>query len=609
MHGNVLLYVMIYLAAMVVVVPLAKRLGLGAVLGYLLAGLALGPFGFGLAENTDSIKLLAELGVVLMLFTIGLELDGKRLWSMRHRVFTFGSLQVVVCGVSMMLAMLAFQLSYTASLIVGITLALSSTAVAVQLMNDRNLMGTQAGQSVFGILLFQDMAAIPLLIAIGILAPSAGSVPFKVLPALAAIVALVLFGRHVVGYLLRWIARQGSRELFVGAALLMVIAVMEGMTMVGVSSGLGAFLAGVMLASSEFKHELEADLEPFKGLFLGLFFITIGSSLDIALLRAKWPLLLGLLVAFMAAKFFLLYGLAVVQRISRRERLAFATLLGQGSEFAFVVSSLATAGGLLTALQGGTLNLVIGLSIAVSPLLMKLHDFLVARFLGKAKSDKTMDTDIDHSTVVIAGFGRYGQIIGRVLLANGISTTVLDHDSEHIESMRKFGFKVFFGDATRLDLMEVAGVQKAKVLVVAVDHRDTIDAIVDLALKHFPHLHIVARAKDVRHLFELHGKGVGDAERELFEGSLASAKSVLTELGFGRHEAFEMVNRFKQTNQELTARLEKIRVPGDDSGFIKEVRKARQELERQLEAERLRSAKNPHPDWKVAKNRERETVS
>jgi glutathione-regulated potassium-efflux system ancillary protein KefC len=607
MHGNILVYVLIYLAAMVAVVPLAKRFGLGAVLGYLIAGLLLGPNGFKLVENTDSIKLLAELGVVLMLFTIGLELDANRLWKMRHKVFTFGALQVAVCGSAMGLAMGFFGLGFTASLVVGVTLALSSTAVAVQLMNDRNLMGSHAGQNTFGILLFQDMAAIPLLITVGIVAPSEGSVPFKALPAIAAIVGLVLFGRYAVGYLLRWIAQQHSRELFVGVALLMVIAVMEAMTMVGVSSGLGAFLAGVMLASSEFKHELEADLEPFKGLFLGLFFITIGSSLDIPLLKAQWPLLLGLLVAFMVSKFLLLYGLAVVQGVAKRERITFATLLGQGSEFGFVVSGLAMGGGLLTASQGGTLNLVIGLSIAASPLLMKAHDWVVARFLSSAPKGQAMDTDIDHNPVVIAGFGRYGQIIGRALISNGIPTTVLDHDSAHIESMRKFGFKVFFGDATRLDLLEVAGVAKAKILVVATDRKDTNDAIVHLAQKHFPKVQLVVRARHVRHVFDLHDKGVQLVERELFEGSLASAKSVMQALGLSPYESHEAVGRFRNANNALGAKMERMRNETDEKGFVDEARKARLELERQLEAESR--GKLVALEWQQAKKREQEAKS
>jgi voltage-gated potassium channel Kch len=287
--------------------------------------------------------------------------------------------------------------------------------------------------------------------------------------------------------------------------------------------------------------------------------------------------------------------------------MTFATLLGQGSEFGFVVSALAMGGGMLTARQGGILNLVIGLSIAASPLLMKLHDAVVARFLHKAKSVHAMDTDMDHSPVVIAGFGRYGQIIGRALLSNGVPTTVLDHDSEHIENMRRFGFKVYFGDATRLDLLEVAGVHKAKVLVVAVDNRDTIDTIVALAQKHFPQVTLVVRALDVRHVFDLHAAGVVRVQRELFEGSLASTKDVLMQLGHSPYEAHEMIGHFRQTNIDLTTRLEKIRTETDENAFVKVARKARQELERQLEAER--KAIPAGYEWEDARQREQELQS
>ncbi len=330
MHGeiNILFYLMIYLTAMVLVVPIAKRLGLGVVLGYLLAGLALGPNGFRLAENTESISTLAELGVVLMLFTIGLELDGKKLWDMRHRVFIFGALQMAVCGTAFFGATYLLGMNPTAALIIGLALALSSTAVAVQMMNDRNLMNTDAGKSVFGVLLFQDMAAIPLIIVIGLLAPVAGATQFNALNAIGAVVAVIFVGRYLIRYMLRWVAQNGSRELFVGTALLLVIAVMELMTSVGVSAGLGAFLAGILLASSEYRHELEADLNPFRGLFLGLFFITIGSNMDIPLLLSAWPRILGLLLAYMTLKLILLYLVAGIVRIQTRERLTFALMLG-----------------------------------------------------------------------------------------------------------------------------------------------------------------------------------------------------------------------------------------------------------------------------------------
>lgn len=586
MHLNILTFVLIYLAAMVLVVPLAKRFGLGVVLGYLIAGLALGPYGFNFAGNNSSVNLLAELGVVLMLFTIGLELDAKRLWSMRHSVFTFGALQILVCGLGMSVASYFLGFGVTAAVIVGLTLALSSTAVAVQLMHDRNLLSTPVGKSVFGVLLFQDMAAIPLLIAIGVLAPSPNAVPFNVLKALAAVVILIVVGKFLLNQLLRWVAQQGSRELFVGAALLVVIAVMEGMTYVGVSSGLGAFIAGMMLASSEFKHELEADLDPFKGLFLGLFFMTIGSSLDLTLLFKNGFQIVGLLFGFFVLKASLLYCLAYSQGIAKRERLSYATLLGQGSEFAFVVCALALTGGLLSAQQGASFNLIIGLSLAVSPLLMKLTDYFQARFYTQKKSDQVMDSQMDHNPVVIAGFGRFGQIVGRALRLKGIGTTVLDHDSAHIENMRQFGFKVYFGDATRLDLLEVAGVQQAKILVVAVDDPETSLKIVELAQKHFPNVELVVRARNVAHYFQLRQKGITHIERELFEGSLSTAQKVVQQLGFTHEDSNALIEQFRSINLSLMQKFEKVRAESDDKNFASEVRKAREELERQLDNEK-----------------------
>lgn len=585
MHLNVLTFVLIYLAAMVVVVPLAKRFGLGVVLGYLIAGVALGPYGLNFAGHNTSVSLLAELGVVLMLFTIGLELDAKRLWSMRHHVFAYGLMQVLVCAAGAVLVAYLLGWGVTAASILGITLALSSTAVAVQLMQDRNLMSSPVGKSVFGILLFQDMAAIPLLIAVGILAPSPDAVPFDPLKALFAVLTLLLIGKFLLNQILRWVAQQGSRELFVGAALLVVIAVMEGMTYVGVSSGLGAFIAGMMLASSEFKHELEADLVPFKGLFLGLFFMTIGSSLDLKLFGTHASAVLGLLFGFLILKISLLWCTAAFQGVAKRERLSFAVLLGQGSEFAFVVLALALSGGLFPAQQVASLNLMIGLSIAVSPLLMKLTDFYQARFYIQKKSALEMDAEMDHNPVVIAGFGRFGQIIGRSLRLKGIGTTVLDHDSAHIENMKQFGFKVYFGDATRLDLLEVAGVHQAKILVIAVDDQETSLKIVELAQKHFPKVQLVVRARNVAHYFLLREKGIIHIERELFEGSLNTTKKVTELLGYSPEESDEIVKNFRSINTSLLEKFEKVRAEVDDKKFANEVKKAREELERQIDNE------------------------
>ena len=584
MHGeiNILFYLMIYLTAMVLVVPIAKRLGLGVVLGYLLAGLALGPNGFRLAENTESISTLAELGVVLMLFTIGLELDGKKLWDMRHRVFIFGALQMAVCGTAFFGATYLLGMNPTAALIIGLALTLSSTAVAVQMMNDRNLMNTDAGKSVFGVLLFQDMAAIPLIIVIGLLAPVAGATQFNALNAIGAVVAVIFVGRCLIRYMLRWVAQNGSRELFVGTALLLVIAVMELMTSVGVSAGLGAFLAGILLASSEYRHELEADLNPFRGLFLGLFFITIGSNMDIPLLLSAWPRILGLLLAYMTLKFILLYLVAGIVRIQTRERLTFALMLGQGGEFAFVVGALAVQGKLFSVQQGAWLNLIVALSLAASPLLIKLFDIINARYFTGKEDNAAMDTDIKQREVIVAGFGRFGQIISRLLSSAGIRPTVLDHDSSTIDTMRKFGYKVYFGDAARLDLLEVAGAATAKLLVVAVEDREVCLKIIHLAQRHFPHLEIAARAYDVSHYYDLRKLGVTVIERELFEGSLRLGRECLRIMGMDAYEARELTNRFRDTNYEFMHKNESIR---GDKNFASIIRQGREELERQLKEE------------------------
>lgn len=584
-EASVLVYILIYLAAMVLVVPLARRFGLGAVLGYLLAGVLIGPYGLQLADGSPGVALLAELGVVLMLFTIGLELDLKKLWSMRAQVLGLGLLQMLVTGCVLGLAVLSWGLPQLPALLIGLTLALSSTAVAVQLMNDRRIMGTPVGKSAFGILLFQDMAAIPLLIATSVLFPSSGAPTFKAWPALAAVAGLILAGRYLIGHGLRWIAANGSRELFVAAALLLVILVMELMISVGVSAGLGAFIAGVMLASSEYRHELEADLEPFKGLFLGLFFITIGAGINLGLLAQLPFTILALLLAFMAVKFLTLYLQAWLAGMSVRERLSFATLLGQGGEFGFVVIGAALAGAMLSAEHAGLLNLVIALSMAASPLLMKLNDLVAARYLSQAETAPTHSEPMEHSPVIIAGFGRYGQIVARLLMSNGMSATVLDHGAQHIANMQQFGFKIHYGDAARLDLLEAAGAHHAQVLVVAVDERETALQIVGMAKKHFPHLRVVARALDVPHAYELMRMGADVIERELFESSLLAGRRVLEFLGFDAHEARELADRFRATNKAQLQASAQLSTTLDRKEFISLLRRNREELERQLSQE------------------------
>lgn len=585
MHLNVLTYLMVYLAAMVLVVPLCKRLGLGVVPGYLLAGLLIGPSGFALTQNTADIELLAELGVVLMLFTIGLELDTKKLWAMRRLVFVFGAVQMLICAAGVAAAFVLMNTSWALAVILGVTLALSSTAVAIQLMKDRNLLRSSTGQRVFAVLLFQDMAAIPLLIGVGLLAPANDSnAGFAWLPALGAIALLLLLGRFLIGYLLHWVAHYGSRELFVGLALLLVIAVMELMGAAGLSAGLGAFIAGVMLASSEFRHQLEADLEPFKGLFLGLFFITIGSGIELHFFISNWPLILQLLALFVGIKIVLLYVIAALQGMAGPERLSYAILLGQGSEFAFVVGALATSGALLTAAEGATLNLVITLSVALSPMLMVLNDKLQRLFQHSAKqADDTVV--MEENSVIIAGFGRYGQIVGRLLLANGVTPTIIDHDSGTIQNMRRFGFNVYYGDVCRPELLHAAGAEKASVLLIAIDERESINQVARMAHEHFAHLRVMARAVDSSHVHELKRLGVQHIQRELFESSLQQGRDVLVALGWGRYEAREMADRFRAANLSLLQKMEQWREQNDAKSFFLQLKQSRDELREQLEQE------------------------
>ena len=606
-EANVLTYMMIYLAAMVAVVPLAKRLGLGVVLGYLLAGVALGPYGFSIAGETKSIEVLAELGIVLMLFTIGLEIDLMKLWGMRRYVFGYGLLQMAICGIALAIAAHFFGFGLAPSLILGFTLAMSSSAIAVQLMNDRQMMGTTAGRATLGILLLQDMVAIPLLIYTSVMFPASGATAFKPLFALGAVLLVAIAGRFLVSHLLRWIVHHGSRELFVGVALLLVIAVMELMTAAGVSAGLGAFIAGVLLASTEFKHELEADLDPFKGLFLGLFFITIGSGINLNLLLANWPGILGLLLGLITLKFFLIYGQGWLLRMGRADRLGMATLLQQGNELGFVIAGAAVAGHMLTNAQGEWINLVIALSMATSSVLMRVQDWYVGRFISPKGKRKEMDKDMEQNAVIIAGFGRFGQIVGRLLMTNGVRSTVLDLDMDLIELMRRVGYQPYYGDATRVDLMEVAGAHHAKLLVVAVDNKDTALQIVEMAKQHFPNLHIFARAYDVRDMEILLKAGAHSVHRELFEGSLALGRDVLEKLGYGRYEARELADGFRAGNIKLAKKLGKLRTELDEKEFIKIVRSSVELLGRQLTEESRRTEELHNiGQWIAARNAARD---
>ena len=561
-----LTYGLMYLSAAVLAVPLAKALGLGSIIGYLAAGIAIGPWGLGLVSNVQDILHFAEFGVVLMLFLVGLELQPSRLWAMRRPIFGTGSAQVLGCAAVLFAAGWLAGLPWRISLVAALGLALSSTAIALQVLAERNLMRTSSGRAGFSILLFQDVAAIPILALLPLLGAaagagddhSAGEVLLEALKIVGVIGAIVLGGRLLLRPLLRWIAKSRTPEIFTAASLLLVVGIAYLMVMVGLSMALGAFLAGVLLADSEYRSELEADIEPFKGLLLGLFFIAVGMSIDFGvLMRSPW-LMAGILLGFLALKAVVIYTLAKVAGVPYQERPVFTLLLAQGGEFAFVVFQAAAGAQVFSAETASLLIGAVALSMLISPLLLVLVDRALLRRYAQLKPAAPPAQEISEpqeAPVIIAGFGRYGQIVARVMLAQGIPTTVLDHSVEILEIARAFGYRVFYGDATRLDLLRIAGAEHARVLVVAVDDPEQSLKIVTLARKHFPQLQVVARARDLTHWNALRDLGVTLVQRELFESSLASARTVLELMGQSPTLAQEMTRRFREHNIALADRM------------------------------------------------------
>ncbi|HRM80808.1 MAG TPA: glutathione-regulated potassium-efflux system protein KefC, partial [Acidovorax temperans] len=561
-----LTYGLMYLSAAVLAVPLAKALGLGSIIGYLAAGIAIGPWGLGLVSNVQDILHFAEFGVVLMLFLVGLELQPSRLWAMRRPIFGTGSAQVLGCAAVLFAAGWLAGLPWRISLVAALGLALSSTAIALQVLAERNLMRTSSGRAGFSILLFQDVAAIPILALLPLLGAaagagdehSAGEVLLEALKIVGVIGAIVLGGRLLLRPLLRWIAKSRTPEIFTAASLLLVVGIAYLMVMVGLSMALGAFLAGVLLADSEYRSELEADIEPFKGLLLGLFFIAVGMSIDFGvLMRSPW-LMAGILLGFLALKAVVIYTLAKVAGVPYQERPVFTLLLAQGGEFAFVVFQAAAGAQVFSAETASLLIGAVALSMLISPLLLVLVDRALLRRYAQLKPAAPPEQEISEpqeAPVIIAGFGRYGQIVARVMLAQGIPTTVLDHSVEILEIARAFGYRVFYGDATRLDLLRIAGAEHARVLVVAVDDPEQSLKIVTLARKHFPQLQLVARARDLTHWNALRDLGVTLVQRELFESSLESARTVLELMGQSPTRAQEMTRRFREHNIALADRM------------------------------------------------------
>ena len=584
MHERGLLIdAIIYLAATVVFVPLASRWRLGSVLGYLAAGCLIGPFGLGFVKDVTTILHFAEFGVVLMLFLIGLELDPKRLWGMRRAVFGGGTLQMAVCGLLLAGGGVVAQLPWQGALVAGLSMALSSTAIAVQSMREQGVLNAPMGKSAFAILLFQDIAAIPLVGIVPLLAPQApgqGQSGWLGLgKVLGAIFLVVVVGRYATRPVLRAIAKSNLREVFTAFSLLLVLGIAQLMDLAGVSMALGAFLAGVLLASSEYRHALETDLEPFKGLLMGLFCIAVGMSIDFGLLRSQPLLLLGLLAGFQVLKLGALHLVARRAKIDQGQRHLFVALLSQGGEFAFVVFGVARQAAVLPGDWEKLLTLAVALSMALTPIWVLVAKRLDRRHAAPRPAEDVIDTE--EAPVIIAGFGRFGQIVGRLLFASRLRATVLDFDPDQIELLRRFGFRIFYGDATRLDLLEAAGIGKAKILVNAIDDVATNLRLARLVKEHFPHIEIVSRARNLTHWYELRALGIRVVEREVFDSALVAGRRTLEILGVRPHEARERAERFRRHNLQTIEALRPEFM--DDKQRTQRARASRDELERQFQ--------------------------
>lgn len=564
----------IYMSAAIIVVPIAKRLGLGSVLGYLIAGMALGPSVLGLVgEEGQDVLHFSEFGVVMMLFVVGLELEPRLLWRLRLPILGLGGAQVG--GTTLVIAGIAWAvgLSLPEALAVGLTLALSSTAIVLQTLSEKGLMNTSAGRSSFAVLLFQDIAVIPMLALFPLLATHGGAgghgdghgheswigalaPPVQAMVVIAAVGGIVVVGYGLTRPLFRAIAGTRLRELFVATVLMLVVGIALLMAKVGLSPALGTFVAGVVLAESEYRHELESDIEPFKGLLLGLFFISVGASIDFPLIARDPGTIAAIVVGLVVVKLGVLAGLGRVFRLSLDQNLLFAFALAQGGEFAFVLFSFAGQSGVLTSEVSAPLIAAVAVSMALTPLLMLFFEWGVRPRVGTREApDRAFDAPERGKRVIIAGYGRFGQIASRLLATEGIEATVLEGDSDQVDLLRRFGRKVFYGDASRVDLLEAAGAAEADLLILALDRPETTLSIVHAVKKHYPRLEIMARARGRVDAYELRQAGVEHVFRETYESALALGRTALTLMGVRAHRALRAAQAFRRHDEALLREL------------------------------------------------------
>jgi CPA2 family monovalent cation:H+ antiporter-2 len=596
MQQTVFFQAMIYLAAAVIMVPIAKRLGLGSVLGYLVAGIAIGPAGLQfIGLEGQDIMHFAEFGVVMMLFVIGLELEPSRLWRMRQSIAGLGGLQVGVTSLVVAGLAMTFGLGWKESLALGMIAAMSSTAIVMQTLNEKGWLKTVAGQSSFAVLLFQDLAIIPMLALFPLLADhqaahdtshGTGSV-VSAFPAwqqaiivLLSVAIVVVTGKYLLRPVFRLMARTGMREMFTATALLLVVGIAVLMTSVGLSPALGAFVAGVVLANSEYRHELESSIDPFKGLLLGLFFISVGSSIDFQLIVSKPFLIIGLVLGLMGFKMVILFVLGKIFKVRNAQNSIFSIGLSQIGEFAFVLLSFSQQQGVLTKDITDTMMAVVAISMALTPLVMMINEKLILPRLCTVGSgmevQKVSDIEEQDNPVIIAGYGHFGNTIGRFLRANNVEATVLDNDSDNVDFLRRMGLKVYYGDATRYELLDIAGAGKAQMIIIAISDEEKRLEMIETVKKHFPNLHILVRSTNRNDAYDLMNAGIMHIYRETFDTSLRLGIDALKLLGHRAHEATRSAKTFFIHDERTLKHLSSIR---NDEEYVTAVRQHIEELE------------------------------
>ncbi len=596
----------IYLTAAVIAVPVTKKLGLGSVLGYLLAGIIIGPAVLGLVGyEAGKVMHFAEFGVVLMLFVIGLELQPSLLWKMRRTIFGLGGLQVLITAAILAGIAMLFNFRISKSLAIGLILALSSTAIVLQTLTEKGMLQNPAGRSAFSVLLFQDISVVPILALIPVLAALSGNLDLienselnnissleslsgwiQLIIIIVVIASITFVGRFIARHIFRLVAETGMHEIFTAMALLLVIGIAIIMSKIGLSPALGTFLAGVVLADNEYRHELETTINPFKSLLLGLFFISVGASINFALLIEDPYRIIGYVVILITVKFIVLLALGRVFRLRKGFDFLFAFLLAQSSEFAFVLISFSKQSQLLDNETAALLLLIVALSMAITPLLLIFNEKALVPVLTRKQNKTEYDyVETSDNPIIIAGFGRFGLVIGRLLLANDYKVTIIDSNPTNVEVLRKFGFKLYYGDVTRPQVIEQAGIRHAKLVILSMAEYDEALKVADHLKKNYPQVKILARAKDIYHAFEFFKRSVTSVQQEVFDSAAELGQQALIEMGFSKYEAYRAVRTFKHHEKQVLTDLYAL-WKEDENRFIEETRRFSEQLSEILVAEK-----------------------